>query len=86
MSLVYIGCGTDFDLLSKFNQIKEFIYIDCQPKSSYGYLEFDTGIFYSKNYMKKLSRFTTFARNHLRTYLGQFSPQFLCLQGLLNIS
>ena len=40
----------------------------------------------NKNYMKKLSRFTTFARNHLLTYLGQFSPQFLCLQGLLNIS
>ena len=55
MTLVYVGCGTDFNLLSKFNQIKEFVYIDCQPKSSYGYLEFDTGNFYSKNYMKKFS-------------------------------
>ncbi len=55
MTLVYVGCGTDFNLLSKFNQIKEFVYIDSQPKSSYGYLEFDTGNFYSKNYMKKFS-------------------------------
>ena len=28
MTLVYIGCGTDFDLLSKLPQIKEFVYID----------------------------------------------------------
>ena len=56
MTLVYIGCGTDFDLLSKLPQIKEFIYIDSLPKSGYGYFEFDTGIFHDKKYMKKFSK------------------------------
>jgi hypothetical protein len=55
MTLVYIGCGTDFDLLSKLPQIKEFIYIDSQPKSEFGYIEFDTGYFHRKNYMKDFS-------------------------------
>jgi hypothetical protein len=55
MTLVYIGCGTDFDLLSKLPQIKEFVYIDSQPKSAYGYIEFDTGYFHRKNYMKNFS-------------------------------
>ena len=36
MTLVYIGCGTDFDFLSKLPQIKEFVYIDSQPKSEFG--------------------------------------------------
>jgi len=55
MTLVYIGCGTDFDLLSKLPQIKEFVYIDCQPKSEYGYIEYDTGYFHRKKYMKNFS-------------------------------
>jgi hypothetical protein len=55
MTLVYIGCGTDFDLLSKLPQIKEFIYIDSQPKSEFGYIEYDTGYFHRKNYMKNFS-------------------------------
>lgn len=55
MTLVYIGCGTDFDLLSKLPQIKEFVYIDSQPKSEFGYIEYDTGYFYRKNYMKNFS-------------------------------
>lgn len=55
MTLVYIGCGTDFDLLSELKQIKNFIYIDSQPKSEYGYIEFDTGFFHRKNYMKNFS-------------------------------
>jgi hypothetical protein len=55
MTLVYIGCGTDFDLLSELKQIKNFIYIDSQPKSEYGYIEFDTGYFHRKNYMTNFS-------------------------------
>jgi len=55
MTLVYIGCGTDFDLLSKLPQIKEFVYIDSQPKSEFGYIEYDTGYFHRKNYMKNFS-------------------------------
>lgn len=55
MTLVYIGCGTDFDLLSELKQIKNFIYIDSQPKSEYGYMEYDTGYFHRKNYMKNFS-------------------------------
>ena len=55
MTLVYIGCGTDFDLLSKLPQIKEFVYIDSQPKSEFGYIEYDTGFFHRKNYMKNFS-------------------------------
>ena len=55
MTLVYVGCGTDFDLLSKLPQIKEFVYIDSQPKSEFGYIEFDTGYFHRKNYMKNFS-------------------------------
>jgi hypothetical protein len=51
MTLVYIGCGTDFDLLSELKEIKNFIYIDSQPKSEYGYMEYDTGYFHRKNYM-----------------------------------
>ena len=55
MTLVYVGCGTDFDLLSKLPQIKEFVYIDSQPKSEFGYIEYDTGYFHRKNYMKNFS-------------------------------
>ena len=55
MTLVYIGCGTDFDLLSKLPQIKEFVYIDSKPKSEFGYIEYDTGFFHRKNYMKNFS-------------------------------
>jgi hypothetical protein len=55
MTLVYIGCGTDFDLLSKLPQIKEFVYIDSQPKSEFGYIEYDTGYFHRKKYMKNFS-------------------------------
>ena len=55
MTLVYIGCGTDFDLLSKLPQIKEFVYVDSKPKSEFGYIEYDTGYFHRKNYMKNFS-------------------------------
>ena len=55
MTLVYIGCGTDFDFLSKLPQIKEFVYIDSKPKSEFGYIEYDTGYFHRKNYMKNFS-------------------------------
>ena len=51
MTLVYIGCGIDFELISKFSFINKFIYIDSQPKSEFGYIEYDTGYFYRSAYM-----------------------------------
>ena len=50
MSLVYIGCGSDFEPVVKLPEVNEFIYIDSQPQSEYGWLEYGTKYFYRKNY------------------------------------
>lgn len=56
MSLVYIGCGSDFDPVVKLPEVNEFIYIDSQPQSEYGWLEFGTKYFYRKNYPYEFSK------------------------------
>ena len=50
MSLVYIGCGSDFEPVLKLPEVSKFIYIDSQPQSEYGWMEFGTKYFYRKNY------------------------------------
>ena len=52
MSLVYIGCGTDFQPVIKLQQIRKFIYIDSQPQSEFGWMEYDSKYFYRKYYLK----------------------------------
>lgn len=51
MSLVYIGCGSDFEPVIRLPEVKKFIYIDSQPRSEYGWLEYGTRFFLRKNYM-----------------------------------
>lgn len=51
MSLVYIGCGSDFEPVNKLPHIKKFIYIDSQPRSEYGWTEYVSKYFFRKNYM-----------------------------------
>jgi hypothetical protein len=53
-TLVYIGAGTDCIPLLMLDSIREFIYVDCQPKSEFGTLEFETGIFYRSNFLPRL--------------------------------
>ena len=50
MSLVYIGCGSDFELVTMLPDVKKFIYIDSQPRSEFGWLEYGTKYFFRKNY------------------------------------
>ena len=52
MSLVYIGCGTDFQPVLKLQKIRKFIYIDSQPQSEFGWMEYDSKYFYRKLYLK----------------------------------
>lgn len=51
MSLVYVGCGSDFNPVTLLPEVKKFIYIDSQPRSEYGWLEYGTKYFFRKNYM-----------------------------------
>lgn len=50
MSLVYIGCGSDFEPVIRLPEVKKFIYIDSQPRSEYGWLEYGTKYYYRANY------------------------------------
>jgi len=51
MSLVYIGCGSDFEPVIRLPEVKKFYYIDSQPRSEYGWLEYGTKLFIRKNYL-----------------------------------
>jgi len=53
-TLVYIGAGTDCIPLLMLDSIREFICVDCQPKSEFGTLEFETGIFYRHGFLQRL--------------------------------
>lgn len=55
MTLVYIGCGTDFCPVHHLREVKDFIYIDCQPKSEFGWKEYETGYFFREKYMSKFA-------------------------------
>jgi len=50
MSLVYIGCGSDFEPVIRLPEVKKFIYIDSQPQSEHGWMEYGTKLFYRRNY------------------------------------
>jgi len=50
MSLIYIGCGSDFEPVIRLPEVKKFYYIDSQPRSEYGWLEYGTRMFTRKNY------------------------------------
>jgi len=51
---VYIGAGTDIMPITLFPNIKTFIYIDSQPQSPYGTLDYESGYFYSDNFLSRL--------------------------------
>ena len=53
-TLVYIGGGTDCIPLLMLDSIREFIYVDCQPKTEYGTNEFETGFFYREDFLPRL--------------------------------
>lgn len=48
---LYIGAGTDMTPVRLFPSIKNFVYIDSQPQSPYGTLDYDTGRFYNDRFM-----------------------------------
>jgi len=50
MTLIYIGCGTDFRPVIYFPNIKRSIYIDSQPRSEHGWSEYDSGLFFRSKY------------------------------------
>ena len=34
--ILYVGCGTNIDIISHFSDTKQFIFVDTQPLSKYG--------------------------------------------------
>lgn len=53
-TLVYIGAGADCIPLLMLDSIQEFIYIDSQPQSEHGMLEFETGFFRRGYFLPRL--------------------------------
>jgi hypothetical protein len=51
---VYIGAGTDCIPLLLLETIKEFIYIDSQPQSEFGTMEYESGRFYRHLFLSQL--------------------------------
>lgn len=51
---VYIGAGTDCIPLLMLNDIQEFIYIDSQPQTEYGTMEYESGHFYRPAFLPEL--------------------------------
>jgi hypothetical protein len=51
---VYIGAGTDCIPLLMLDDIQEFIYIDCQPQTEYGTMEYESGRFYRPAFLPEL--------------------------------
>ncbi len=56
MSLVYIGCGSDFEPVTALPEVKKFLYIDSQPRSEYGWLEYGTKYFFRQNYKNEFRK------------------------------
>jgi hypothetical protein len=52
--LVYIGAGLDIIPIIVLNQINTFVYIDSQPQSPYGTLDYDTKRFYNSSFCEDL--------------------------------
>lgn len=50
-SALYIGAGADMAPVRLFPAIKNFVYIDSQPQSPYGTLDYDTGRFYNGDFI-----------------------------------
>ena len=48
---LYIGAGTDMAPVGLFPNIKNFVYIDSQPQSPYGTLDYDSGRFYNEDFI-----------------------------------
>lgn len=53
-TLVYIGAGSDCIPLIMLNSIQEFIYVDSQPQSEFGTMEFESGFFHRRNFLPRL--------------------------------
>ena len=51
-SALYIGAGADMAPVRLFPAIKNFVYIDSQPQSPYGTLDYDTGRFYNGDFIR----------------------------------
>lgn len=56
MSLIYIGCGSDFEPVIRFPEIKEFYYIDSLPRSQNGWSEYGTRLLSRPNYVFEFKR------------------------------
>jgi hypothetical protein len=53
-SLVYIGAGLDIIPIIVLSEINKFIFIDSQPQSPYGTLDYDTKRFYNSSFCNNL--------------------------------
>lgn len=88
-TLVYIGAGADCIPLILMDSIKTFVYVDSQPNSEHGTLEFTTGVYYRKDFLSQLDTllqrlgYTNFKKNI--DYLEYKNPRDQVLKYYINM-